>query len=148
MKVVRDYMAKDIISVSDQSLLRRVIQVMSRHRMCAVPVVDQLGEYKGCVSESDILSAAMPTYLKSIVNTSFLANIDLATKHLSKILDRPTLEFTDSKYPTVDPNESLSFAADLLFRSKRTVIPVVKDKTVVGLFSRLDFLSISLSEDG
>lgn len=147
MRLVKDYMTKDIIAVNDSSTLKRLIQVMNLHHMCAVPVVDKMGEYIGCISESDILSSAMPSYMKSIKNTSFLANVDLVSKHLGKILNVPVGKFINIKYPIVNPDDTLSYAADLLFRSQQTVLPVVQNNYLVGLFSKLDFISVSLSSE-
>ncbi|MBN2166859.1 MAG: CBS domain-containing protein [Marinilabiliaceae bacterium] len=147
MKLVREYMTKDIVAVCNSSTVKRVIEVMVLHRLCAVPVVNKIGEYIGCISESDILNEAMPTYMKSIANTSVLANIDLVTNHLGQIINNPASDFIDKEYPIVKPDDTLSYAADLLFRSKRTMLPVVTGNELIGFFSRLDFLSIPLVKD-
>lgn len=147
MMFVKDHMTKDIVSACNKCTLRRVIQIMDLHRMNAVPVVNQMGEYIGCISESDILSTAMPNYMKSILNTSFLANIDLVSKHLRQLLDHTVVDYIDKDYPFVQPDDTLSYAADLLFRTKRNVLPVVKGKDLVGLFRRIDFLTIAMVKE-
>lgn len=145
MNKVRDYIYKDISSVNENSDLRRVIITMRRHHVCAVPVVNHLGDYIGCISEQDILNASVPEYMKSIYNTSFMADLDQVTQHLQAILDHKVITVTDKNYPTVAPEDSMSYAADLLYRSTKTVLPVVEGKTLLGLITRIEILSVSLA---
>lgn len=146
MRKVKDYIYKDISSVSENSTLRRVINTMRLHRVSAIPVVNVLGEYIGCITEQDILDAAIPLYMKSILNTSFMADLDQITGHLKGILNDKALPFVDTKYPWVSPHDSMSYAADLLHRSKGTILPVLEGKIVVGLITRIEILSVSLDD--
>ena len=119
---------------------------MKLHRTSVVPVVNQLGEYVGCISEDDILKASVPQYMKSLYNTSFMADIDRISAHLKDILSEKAIDFSDKKYPYVRPNDSMSYAADLLYRSSRNMIPVVEGKTLIGLVTRIEILSASLND--
>jgi CBS domain-containing protein len=144
MRRVKDYILKDISSVNENSTLRRVIRTMRLQRQSALPVVNVLGEYVGCITEQDILDAAIPNYMKSIYNTSFMADLDQITSHLQGILDQKASSLIDEKYPWVSPTDSMSYAADLLYRSKGTVLPVVDGKILIGLISSIEILCVSL----
>jgi len=145
MTKVNDYIYKDISSVNENSTIYRVIRYMKLHRISAVPVVNQLGEYIGCISEDDILKASVPEYMKSIYNTSFMADLDRITAHLKDIIDEKAINFIDKKYPSVSPNDSMSYAADLLYRSRRPMLPVIEGKMLLGLITRIEILSVSLN---
>jgi CBS domain-containing protein len=97
MKRVKDFLLKDISSVNENSTLRRVIRTMRLQRLSAIPVVNVLGEYMGCITEQDILDAAIPSYMKSIYNTSFMADLDQITSHLQGILDHKATTLIDEK---------------------------------------------------
>ncbi len=144
MKKVRNYIHKDITCVNENSNLRRVINTMKLHRLSALPVVNKLGEYVGCISELDILNEAIPTYMKSMYDTSFMAGLDQITDHLKDKLEHKIVDFIDEKYPSVSPDDSMSYAADLLYRQKGTILPVVEGKTLIGLLTRIEILSLSL----
>ena len=144
MRKVKDHIYKDISSVNENSTIKRVIRSMRLQRLSAVPVVNSLGEYIGCISEQDILNAAIPNYMKSIYNTSFMANLDQITSHLKDILEEKAIGFINEKYPCVSPNDSMSYAADLLYRTKSTILPVVEGKTLIGLITPIEILCISL----
>lgn len=147
MKRVKDYMHKDITSVNENSTLRRVIQIMKLHRMSAVPVVDQQGFYMGCITARDILNASVPEYMKSISNTSFMANLDQITNHLRSILDEHAGNFIDKNCVSVSPEDTMSYAADLLYRYKRNILPVIEAKVQVGWISKIDILYVSLDDE-
>lgn len=144
MKRVKEYIYKDIASVNKNSTIRRVISVMKLHRIRAVPVINKLGEYLGTISEKEILSAAVPEYMKSIYNTSFMADLGQITKHLQIILDDKIDKYIDVKYPTVSPTDSMSYAADIMYRTQRSILPVVENKLLIGWLTNIDILSIVL----
>jgi predicted transcriptional regulator len=146
MTKVKDYIYKDISSVNENSTIYRVIKYMKLHRISAVPVVNQLGEYVGCISEDDILKASVPEYMKSIYNTSFMADLDRVSAHLKDILDKKAITVSDKSYPFVTPNDSMSYAADLLYRSCRNMLPVVEGKTLIGMVTRIEILSATLND--
>lgn len=145
MRRVKDFLHKDISSINENTTMRRVIRTMRLHRVSAIAVVNALGEYIGCITEQDILDAAIPNYMKSIYNTSFMADLDQITNHLQGILDEKVAGLVDNKYPWVSPNDSMSYAADLLYRSKGAFLPVVEGKTLVGLITRIEILCVSLN---
>jgi CBS domain-containing protein len=146
MKQVKDYMYKDITTLSEHSTLRRVITVMKRHRMSAVSIVDHQGHLLGCVMAQDILDASIPNYIKSIHNTSFMAQIDQITTHLGSLLDEKATRFIDHQCARVAPTDSMSYAADLLSRDKRTILPVVEGKNQIGWITKIDIISMALGE--
>ena len=76
MSKVSDFIYRDTTSVNATSDIKRVIRTMVLHRLSAIPVVNELGEYIGCISEIELLDASIPEYMKSIYNTSFMANLN------------------------------------------------------------------------
>jgi CBS domain-containing protein len=146
MKRVKDYMHKDITSVNETASLRRVIMMMRLHRMNAVPVVDPHGYYVGCITDHDILVASVPDYMKLIYNTSFMAKLDQVTAHLHDMLEEPAKDFLDKNCISVSPFDTMSYAADLLYRHNRDILPVVEERIQVGWISKTDILSVSLDE--
>ncbi len=146
MKYVKEYMHRDTTSVNDTATLGRVIKMMKLHRLNAVPVVDQKGAFIGCVTAQDVLNASIPEYMKSISNTSFMASVDQITLHLHSLLQDPVLKYIDKACTCVAPDDTMSYAADLLYRNKRTILPVVDQGMHVGWISKIDILSVSLDD--
>lgn len=147
MKQVKDYIFLDITSISEKSTLQRAIKTMHLHRISAIPVLNSMGHYIGCITEQNILEAAIPDYMKSIYNTSFMADLDQITNHLHSVLNEKITNFIDRNYPWVGPRDSMSYAADLLYRAKGTIIPVLENMMLIGLISTIDILSVALDEE-
>lgn len=144
MMLVKDYTYKDITAVNDDASLFKVLTVMKRNRVSAVPIVTKTGEYVGCISEQDILNASVPNYMSLLRDTSFMAGLNKMMRHLQSILDKPALQYVDKNYPTVQYNDKIAYAAELMYRSKKTVLTVLDNNQVFGLITRIDLLSISL----
>lgn len=144
MKSVGEYTFRDISSVYVDTPLSRVIKIMVRNHIGAVPVVNKLGEYIGCISEHDILAAAVPGYMKIMRSTLFMAEMNKTISHLKGLLDHPAKDFMDRNYPTISVNDKVSFAAETMYRLHHKILPVLEGKRLVGLLTRIDILAISL----
>ncbi|MBN1951614.1 MAG: CBS domain-containing protein [Bacteroidales bacterium] len=147
MRLVRDYMHKDITSVNEDSTLGQVIRVMKLHRLGAVPIVDKQGHCIGYITARDVLKIAIPDYIKSIYNTSFMANMDQVTNHLKGMLNEKAVRFLDGEYVFLNPTDTMSYAADLLNRQKRTILPVIEDQQQVGWITKIDIISMALDPE-
>lgn len=147
MNLVRDHMHKDITSVNESSTLGQVIRVMKLHRMGAVPIVDQQGQCIGCITARDVLKIAIPDYIQSIYNTSFMAHMDQVTNHLKNVLNEKAIRYLDKDSVFLNPTDSMSYAADVLNRKKRTILPVIEGKIHVGWITKIDIISMALEPD-
>jgi|SaaInlStandDraft_3_1057020.scaffolds.fasta_scaffold102420_2 CBS domain-containing protein len=144
--IVRDIACNDISSVSEHMTIRTVIRLMSLSRYYAIPIVNEENKYITCISISDIIDVCVPSYMKSLLNPAFLPDVDKFYENLATIQNKKVLEYMPKDYPTLHPGDSLNFAADLLEKSKRRVIPVVEDGLLLGTMSRLEILSVILSK--
>lgn len=142
--LVKDYTYKDITAVNDDSSLFRVLTTMQRNRVSAIPIVTKTGMYVGCICEQDILNASAPNYMRMLRNTSFMVDLNKMMHHLQKILHEPAIQYIDKNYPTINCDESVAYAAELMYRSKKTVLPVLDKHQIYGLITRIDILSITL----
>ncbi len=146
MKKVAEYTYKDITALHENATIRRVIQTMVRHRVSAIPIVDKFGDYVGCVSEMDVLNAGLPHYMKRMKDTLFMAGINKALQHMTRILDSEVKQLIEKDFPTVQVSETISHAAELMYRNARVVLPVLDGKRLVGLISRIDILSVAFEK--
>jgi Mg/Co/Ni transporter MgtE len=144
---IKDILCNDISSVSKIMTIRTVIRLMTLSRFYAIPIVDEHNKYISCIDISDIIDACIPSYMKSLVSTAILPDIGKFYENLEEIQDNKVKDFMPKKYPTLHPHDSLHFAADLLEKTQRRVIPVVtKNKQLVGTISRLELISVILKK--
>lgn len=141
---VADIYCHDITSASEYMKIRTVIRMMMLSRYNAIPVVNIKNDYIGCIDICDIIDNCIPQYMKSLTNSAFLPDTDVFYNNLEKILDDKIKDYLPDKYPTVEPNDTLSYAADLLMRSGRPSLPVVENHKLKGFLSRLEILTYKL----
>ena len=61
--LVGDLMDRDLTSLGEDATLMEAIEVLSRHRIPGLPIVDTEGRVVGFLSEKDIVRAALPGYI-------------------------------------------------------------------------------------
>ncbi len=145
---VKKILFNDITSISADTTIRRLIRMMILNRTSCLPVVDEQNKYLGGICDSVIIDASIPDYMKALNNTSFLPDINKITDNMKNILERPVRDFMVKEYPTIKPEDSISYAADLMDKSGRTVLHVIDDEgNFIGYVNKFDLLSMAISGD-
>jgi len=138
---VRDIMTKKVVSATPEATVDRIIELMLKHRISAVPVLDASGAIVGIVSEGDLMrrveGAGAQTgswWLSLFSGTTKTAAdfVKLRGQHARDIMTRNVI--------TVVPDTPVGDAARLLERRRIKRVPVVEDGVLVGLVSRANLL--------
>ena len=139
--LVRDIMVEKVISVSRETTLKEVANLLYKHRVGAMPVVDSAGTVVGQISNRDLIRAALPDYKALINNLSMAPDVmpfdDLLKaaekKNVGEIMN-PELATTTEDTPVVE------LAALMIFKNLR-MVPVVRDSKLVGVVVISDIVS-------
>lgn len=137
----KDLMTTDVITVSPDATVSHVAQLLLRHRISAVPVLEGGGKLVGIVSEGDLMRRAeagteprRSWWLNLLARPEDLAT-DYVRSHARLVKDVMT-----RKIISVGEDESASRIAALLEEKRIKRVPVVKDGRLVGIVSRADLL--------
>jgi|GEM_PF-478570 len=84
-----EVMDRDLTALSPDTTLSEAIEVLTRHRVSGIPVVDPSGRVLGFVSEKDIVKAALPGYFDYLQDPSFIPDYGQFQKRLKKIGQDP-----------------------------------------------------------
>jgi len=134
-------MVYDISAVFEDETVERVIHILSKQSVSGIPVVDDNMKVVGFISENDIIKAAVPSYFMLLQSASFIPDTNQLIKNLSRIKDKPISEFMSKPPITVNENDPLITAADLLIRHGLKTLPVIdKNSRLVGIIRRIDVL--------
>jgi len=114
--LVKDIMSKKVLSLKPGDNVSRFISLIEKNRIHQVVLLDDKNTLKGIVDYKTLLT-------KNILDPT-------ATK-LSKI---------SHKSPTIDPENDIETAADLIFKTGTRALPVVKNKKVIGIISVYDII--------
>ncbi|HEU0215603.1 MAG TPA: CBS domain-containing protein [Stellaceae bacterium] len=140
-----DVMTTNVITVTPDMPVQQLAELLCRHGISGVPVVDAAGALVGIVSEGDLLHRAetgterrterrRTRWLDSLASDRELAR-DYIKSHARAVHELMTRDVI-----TVDESAELSRIADLLETKRIKRVPVVRDGEVVGIVSRANLV--------
>jgi len=128
---VLDLMTTEVFKVSPETPIKQAAQLMFRHRVSGLPVVDDTGKLAGIITEADFLrlevargEAEDPRPIESVG------------------------EVMSTGVVTVGPEEGLAEAAKIMVVQDVKRLPVVdEEERLLGIISRLDIVAVFTRPD-
>jgi CBS domain-containing membrane protein len=126
---VRDLMSEPVFTLQPGDDLEALYDLMDAHHVRHVPVVDRDGDIVGLVTQRDLARSALG------------AQDALPLSTQQEILRRRrVLEIMATEVETVEPDQDLRTAAEILLENKIGCLPVVEGRHVVGILTESDFV--------
>jgi CBS domain-containing protein len=150
---VADVMSHDPIVVQPDTPLSDAIQILAKHRISGLPVVDSGGKLVGVISETDLMwqetGATPPAYIMLLDSVIYLENPARYERELHKALGQTVGEVMTKDPVTVKPDKPLREAAQLMHERSIHRLPVL-DPTgnVVGILTRGDIIRFMAAHPG
>jgi CBS-domain-containing membrane protein len=136
-----DIMTRRVISIPPDSTILEAIRLMLDNRISGLPVMDSSGNLVGIVTEGDFLRRAetgtqrkRPRWLELLTGPGKLA-ADYVQSHGRKIEQVMTPDCV-----TISEDTPLDEVVRIMERHHVKRLPVVRDKTVVGIVSRANLM--------
>lgn len=127
------------VSITPDTPARGVLKVLTENRMLGVPVVDADGYLVGFVSDGHLLTSALPKYLATIEDLSFIKESrDAWVHYLAESADRPVSEVMSTEVSSVELGKSEVAVAHKLVHDGASSVMVTKNGKLVGIVNRLD----------
>ncbi len=138
---VADIMSEKTPIVSPDDTLKKVANLMFKHKIDGLPVVDKNGRVVGEISEKELLKFALPDYESFIANMANLPELE-PFEDLLRQEDKVRVKDVMDKEPAIVSRESqvVEAAALMLFKDVDRVM-VVHDGKLLGMVSRSDIVS-------
>ena len=132
---VGDYMSVDPVTVAPQDSLQRVIELLRRRDIRAVPVVED-GKLVGIVTDRDVrqVAPAYPLFRDDDEIRRYTENLTVTAAMSADPL-------------TVSPATPLVEAAKILETYRISSLPVVEGFRVVGILSVTDLLRVFVAQN-
>ena len=119
MLTAKDIMIKDVITVRKDTSIFQSLELMVKHRITGIPVVEDDMSLVGIISEKDVLHF-------------FHKQDDLEEKTVNDFMTQPAIFF--------DENESMLDVCNLLAKQIFRRIPITSEGKLVGIISRGDII--------
>lgn len=138
---VREIMTRQVIAVAPDASILHAGELMLRHDISGLPVVDTAGNLLGIVTERDFLRPPgirgddkRPRWLEVLTGKS------AAPETPERCCERKVSEVMTPNPVTVGENASLEEVVRLMEERDIKRVPVVRDSRLVGIVSRADLM--------
>ena len=136
-----DVMTRTILSAGPETPVAEAIGLMLDNRVSGLPVIDEVGQLVGILTEGDLLRRGetgterhRPRWLEILMGPGRLASEYVRT-HGRRVEDIMTREPV-----SVTPETPLDEIVEMMERHRIKRVPVLEGEKLVGIVSRADFL--------
>ena len=148
MITVKDIMTTDLITVTPDTDVAKVAQILLDNHINGTPVVDN-DRVVGIICQSDLIAQQkkLPiptffTFLESVIQVTSMKEID---KQVSKIAALTVSQAMSPNPVTVGPNTEIETVASLMVDNNFHTLPVIKNDLLVGVVGKEDVLRTLIS---
>ena len=147
MKKVKDFITRDLTSVTEDTPLKEVAELLSLRALIGIPVVNQENEVTGWISETDIIASIFPEKVK-IENPDviYFMNLSQVVKKLTQVGQAMVRDYMIRNVYRVEEDTPASDVVELMLHKDFKRVPVVRNKRLVGVVDRSSLSRILLEE--
>jgi len=120
---IKDIMTKDVITAKRETPIYEAMNLLKKHKISGLPVVNDEMRPVGILSEKDFLQLLMSR------------NVDVKAK---------VADYMTKKVVTFQEDDSIVSVCEFFIKSSFRRVPILKDRTLVGIVSRRDIISFIL----
>ena len=137
----RQIMTSPILTISPGANVRQAIELMLEKRVSGLPVVDEIGQLVGLISEGDLLHRSeIGTDKKRSKWLDFLVGPGRSASDYVQSHSRSVADVMTTDVATVEETTSLEDVVKLMEKRRIKRVPVVRDGGVSGMITRSDLL--------
>lgn len=145
----KDFMTKDVVAVRPEATVEELARLLIEHKISGVPVVDDKKHLIGIVTENDLISQNKRLHIPTMIRL-FDAFIVLGSskieEEIKKMVATTVGEICTKKVVTITEDTPLQEVATIMSEKKIHLLPVLRDKVVVGIIGKADIVE-ALSAD-
>jgi CBS domain-containing protein len=136
-------MTKDIITVKPNTTIEDLARILIKHKISGAPVVDGDGNLMGIVTENDLISKNRKLHIPTVLRL-FDAFIPLGTSRLEEEIKRMAAftvgEICTKNVVTCNEDMSIEDVATMMTEKKIHLLPVLKERKLVGIIGKKDLI--------
>jgi len=144
MTKVADIMTKNVITVTPETPIRELAQILAEKHINGVPVVDDEGTVIGVVCESDLINQGRPLHIPTVfvILDSYipLENPWRLQKEFKRLSATKVADIYSSPAVSVSAESDITEVARLMSERKLYTIPVLEKGKLVGVVGKGDVI--------
>ncbi|MEV3907072.1 CBS domain-containing protein [Streptomyces canus] len=147
--IVGDVMTREVIEARRETPLKDLAQLLDRHRISGLPVVDHDDKVLGVISETDLIRRQAAQSADRPVRRFRVPALRRSARRAAAVTRATTAEdLMTSPAITVHPEQRVADAARVMERHGVERLPVVDEEDrLIGIATRRDLLRVFLRTD-
>ncbi|MFH1683377.1 MAG: CBS domain-containing protein [Candidatus Margulisiibacteriota bacterium] len=147
MKKVKDIMTRDLTSVTEDTPLIEVAELLSLRGVNGIPVVNMENMVTGWISERDLITNIFPEKVK-IENPDVIgfANLSQVVKKLTQVGQAKVKDYMSKTFNPVKEDTPAADVAEVMLHKDLKRVPVIRDKRLIGVVDRASLAYLLLEE--
>lgn len=149
MKKAIDIMSKEVITVSKETTVSELANLLATHNIGGIPVVDAEGHLLGVVTESDLIDQTkkvhIPTVITILDSVIYLESPEKMEKEMLKMAGTTVGDIFTEDPETVTEDTSLEEIATIMSEKNIHTLPVLRDSELVGIIGKGDIIKTLIS---
>ncbi|MFH1834374.1 MAG: CBS domain-containing protein [bacterium] len=141
---VREIMQVEVVSVGTDTTVRELAELLAKHKISGVPVVDGQDRVLGMVSEADVIvqdaDLHFPYYIPLLDSVIYLQGFGKFEERFRKAFGSKVTQIMSDEVIAISPDASVREAATLMADRNVNRLPVVEEGKLVGIVTRGDIV--------
>jgi CBS domain-containing protein len=137
---VKDVMTKEVKTISPDTPLRMVNQLLQKYNLSYLIIVDEKNEIEGIITYTDLFRLLLPSYEEVMTKDCVWLFPERMEERVKDLVDKPVSEVMTRKVLTVSSDELVITTGAKMIAHKIKQMPVVGNNTLVGVLTFHDIL--------
>ncbi len=144
--LVKDLMTTKVITVTPETLVSEVAELLHEHHFTGVPVVNEEGRVLGTISERDFITADshlyLPTYIHMLANAEYVQGSGNKLPHVvEQVVNAKAKDIMNQAVPFARPETTIEEVARMFAEDRVNPVPVTDSTNkLLGVISRSDLI--------
>ena len=136
----RSLMSRPVYTVRDDQAVKDAIDLMLKHQISGLPVLDSAGDIVGMITEGDLLRRVeLGTEKNRGWQKVLIGAGQLATEYIKSHAQRVG-DVMSAPAVVIEPDTAVAEIVDLMEKHRVKRLPVVSGKQIVGIISRSNLI--------
>jgi len=135
---VHELMNPGVVTVGTKTPLRKILELMLRHHLNDLLIVDSEQRLAGIVTYSDLSRKLLPTYGELTEHEEYITSPEAMEGRVADMANIPVDEIMTKNVITVSPDLEVLQAGATMTAHRVKQLPVVRDQKLMGIISHTD----------
>jgi len=149
MQNAQDIMTQNVHTVTPETTVTELAQLLATHNIGGAPVIDKSGNLLGVVTENDLIDQKKKVHIPTVVNildsVIYLEKPGTMEKEMKKIAGSTVDDIYSQDPLTVTEDTLLDEIATIMAEKNVHTLPVMRGNKLVGVIGKQDIIKTLIS---